>query len=101
MHRGSRPAAVLQYGSIDGTITADDYNSNDSSTSDLSSPSALAIALEEGLIPIDPQTGFQSTKHIDCITSAHKHGFLPLNSVGEPYQNSTVDNSSLFYACKF
>ena len=91
VQRGSRPARVVEYGSLDG-IATDDGNSNDN---DFSSPSALAMAVEEGLVPVDPKSG-PSTAHLDCITSPHKHGFLPLNNSGEPYQNPSGD--SLFFA---
>ncbi|KAL7541067.1 hypothetical protein ACHAXR_010602 [Thalassiosira sp. AJA248-18] len=99
VERGSRPATVAQYGSIDGGVT-DDCNSIDPSNGFACSPSALATAVEQGLVPIDPRTGFHSTAHLDCITSAHKHGFLPLNNSGEPYQKPSPLNgaASLFFA---
>ena len=99
VEQGIRPATAAQYGSIDGGAT-DDYNSNDGSNGFAGSPSALATAVEQGLVPVDPRTGFHSTAHLDCITSVHKHGFLPLSNTGEPYQKSGAVNnaSSLFFA---
>jgi hypothetical protein len=98
--QGCRPATVAQYGSIDGR--ADDENdSSDALHSRLScSPSALATALARGLIPIDPRTGFQSTAHLDCITSPHKYGFLPLSNVAGSHQQpiTPIDATSLFFA---
>jgi len=99
IQRGSRPAIVCQYGTLSGTVT-DDYDSNDRLNGYSRSPSSLATAVERGLIPIDPKTGFQSTSHLDTITSEHKHGFLPLNNSGVPYQppNSANEAASLFFA---
>lgn len=99
IERGSRPATVAQYGSIDGRIS-DDYHSGDVSNGFSCSPSALATAVEQGLVPIDPRTGCHSSAHLDCITSQHKHGFLPLSNSGEPYRkaNPSNDAASLFFA---
>jgi len=99
VERGSRPATAAQYGSTDGGVT-DDYNSSDAANDYLCSPSALATAVEQGLVPIDPRTGFHSTSHLDCISSAHRHGFLPLDNSGEPYhkRSSPSDAASLFFA---
>ena len=97
--QGCRPATLAQYGSIDGR--ADDENdSNGASHSRFScSASALATAVEHGMIPIDPRTGFQSTAHLDCITSPSRYGFLPLSNVTGAYpQLPPIDAASLFFA---
>ncbi|KAL7472785.1 hypothetical protein ACHAXS_013146 [Conticribra weissflogii] len=96
--RGSRPAMVAQYGSIDGSIPVDVKGGSSDSVS--YSPSALATAVEEGLVPIDPRTGFHSAAHLDSITSRQKYGFLPLNSSGEPYQQqrASYDAITHFFA---
>eukprot|EP00584_Thalassiosira_punctigera_P016787 CAMPEP_0172560430 /NCGR_PEP_ID=MMETSP1067-20121228/88654_1 /TAXON_ID=265564 ORGANISM="Thalassiosira punctigera, Strain Tpunct2005C2" /NCGR_SAMPLE_ID=MMETSP1067 /ASSEMBLY_ACC=CAM_ASM_000444 /LENGTH=1363 /DNA_ID=CAMNT_0013350221 /DNA_START=178 /DNA_END=4266 /DNA_ORIENTATION=- len=96
VERGSRPAAVAQYGSIDGRVT-DDCNISDALSVFTRSPSALATAVEEGLVPVDPRTGFHSTAHLDCITSPHKHGFLPLSKSGEPYQKPSSSYDAAFF----
>jgi phosphatidylinositol 4-kinase len=96
VEQGSRPATVAQYGSVDGHQDGDDYNSGFTY-----SPSALATAMEQGLVPFDPRTGSHSMAHLDCITSSHNHGFLPLNdNSGEPYQpiHPTNDADRLFFA---
>ena len=95
VEQGSRPATVAQYGSVDGHQDGDDYNSGFTY-----SPSALATAMEQGLVPFDPRTGSHSMAHLDCITSSHNHGFLPLNNSGEPCQpiHSTNVPDSLFFA---
>ncbi|KAL9181380.1 hypothetical protein ACHAXT_010185 [Thalassiosira profunda] len=84
------------YGSIDGTAV-DDFGPGGASSNGFSSPSELATAVEQGLVPVDPRTGHHSTAHLDCITAAHKHGFLPLNSAGELLHPSN-DATSLFFA---
>jgi len=94
--RGSRPAMVAQYGSIDGSVPVDFETSNSDCVS--YSPSALATAVEEGLVPIDPRTGFHSAAHLDSITSQQKYGFLPLNSSGEPYQQQHMSYVTHFFA---
>ena len=98
VERGSRPATVAQYGSIDGSYPGDVESSGNAGFS--FSPSALATAVEEGLVPIDPRTGFHSAAHLDSITSPQKFGFLPLSNAGEPYQQQRQlqDASSLFFA---
>lgn len=93
IRRGSQPAFNAQYGSMsdESPVEADDILAQ--------SPSALATAVERGLVPVDPDTGFHSTQHLDCITSPQKYGFLPLNNSGEPYQEKRqADASSLFLA---
>lgn len=92
IRRGSRPASKAQYGS-----TNDDRQVVEAGDILAQSPSALATAVERGLVPVDPATGFHSTHHLDCITSPQKYGFLPLNNSGEPYQeNRQADAVSLF-----
>ncbi|KAL7548993.1 hypothetical protein ACHAWF_012261 [Thalassiosira exigua] len=88
VEEGSRPATIAQYGQEYGSL-ADDSNAFSYS------PSALATAVEQGLVPIDPRNSSHSTKHLDCITAAHKYGFLPL-----PYQkpSHTDDAAALFFA---
>jgi hypothetical protein len=85
IRRGSLPANKAQYGSINEEIRIDLEPGDNFS----SSPSALATAVEKGLVPIDPGTGFHSTRHLDCITSPQKFGFLPLNKSGDPYQETS------------
>jgi hypothetical protein len=99
VEQGCRPATAAQYGSVDGQV-ADDFDSCNTSNCFSYSPSALATAMEQGLIPVDPRTGSHSIAHLDCITSSHNHGFLPLNSSGEPHQksNSSNDENRLFFA---
>lgn len=41
------------------------------------SPSILMNAVEKGLVPIHPLTGFPSVRHLDVMSSYHKFGFLP------------------------
>lgn len=96
IEEGIRPAIRAQYGSVDGKMQADVVPNNEFTFS----PSALATAVEGGLLPIDPKTGFHSAKHLDCITSPKKYGFLPLNTTGEPYQQQcrSSDGTSLFFA---
>ena len=92
IRRGSKPATSAQYGTHEEQIQEIEYGDNFTS-----SPSALATAVENGLVPIDPSTGFHSTQHLDCITSPQKYGFLPLNNSGEPYQEKReADAVSLF-----
>lgn len=85
--QGCKPATKAQYGGIKDNIRVDIEVGGDFATS----PSALATAVEKGLVPIDPRTGFHSTQHLDCITSPQKYGFLPLNNSGEPYQKKRQD----------
>ena len=99
VEQGSRPATAAQYGSIDGQVS-DEFDSSDTSNGFSYSPSALATAMEQGLVPVDPRTGSHSISHLDCITSPHNHGFLPLNNSGEPYQKANPSNDAdrLFFA---
>eukprot|EP00804_Cyclotella_cryptica_P021648 CCRYP_020565-RA/>CCRYP_020565-RA protein AED:0.01 eAED:0.01 QI:1633/1/1/1/1/1/4/3832/512 len=92
--QGSKPATKAQYGGVKDNIRVDSEVCGDFANS----PSALATAVEKGLVPIDPRTGFHSTQHLDCITSPQKYGFLPLNNSGEPYQEKrqACDAVSLF-----
>ncbi|KAL3779168.1 hypothetical protein HJC23_002019 [Cyclotella cryptica] len=92
--QGSKPATKAQYGGVKDNIRVDIEVGGDFANS----PSALATAVEKGLVPIDPRTGFHSTQHLDCITSPQKYGFLPLNNSGEPYQEKrqACDAVSLF-----
>lgn len=55
--------------------------------------------MEQGLIPVDPRTGV-SSRHLECVSSVQKHGFLPLDDFGEPYRRSNLSNdaASLFFA---
>lgn len=93
IRRGSKPATKAQYGSTDDDIRVD-IETDDHFAS---SPSALATAVERGLVPVDPVTGFHSTGHLDCITSPQTYGFLPLNNSGDPYQEKQqTDAPSLF-----
>ena len=93
IRRGSKPATKAQYGSMDDDIRVDIETGDHFA----SSPSALATAVERGLVPVDPVTGFHSTGHLDCITSPQTYGFLPLNNSGDPYQEKQqTDASSLF-----
>ncbi|KAL7509620.1 hypothetical protein ACHAXN_006556 [Cyclotella atomus] len=93
IRRGSKPATKAQYGSGSDEFQMD----SDAGGNFANSPSALATAVENGLVPIDPGTGFHSTSHLDCITSPQKYGFLPLNNSGEPYQEKRqTDPVSLF-----
>ena len=93
IRRGSKPATEAQYGTHDEKMQEVEYGDNNFT----SSPSELATAVERGLVPIDPGTGFHSTHHLDCITSPQKYGFLPLNNSGEPYQEKRqADAVSLF-----
>lgn len=100
VEQGCRPATMAQYGSIDGRVDDESDLSDPSHYRFSRSPSALATAVEQGLIPIDPRTGFQSTAHLDCITSPHKYGFLPLSNVAGAYQQPLppIDAVSLFFA---
>jgi len=94
---GSRPAYVCQYGSIDGTIGEECNYDHDES---VFSPSALATSVEQGLVPVDPRTGWHSKAHLDAIASPRKYGFLPLHHSSDSYQKQmqTKDARSLFFA---
>ncbi len=52
----------------------------DSSNTGPFSPSAIMTAAESGSIPIDPDTGYPSLKHLDVLCAPQKFGFLPLLS---------------------
>ena len=96
---GSRPAYVTQYGSIDGAVEEESNSEYDDSARGFS-PSALATSVEQGLIPVDPRTGWHSKAHLDVIASPHKYGFLPLHHSSDSYQKQmqTKDARSLFFA---
>ena len=94
IQKGGRPASLAHYGSIDPV------EGGCEELQFASSPSEIATAVENGYVPVDPRTGFSSTKHIDVISSTRQHGFLPLTSSGAPCE--TIDDSdtaSLFFAC--
>jgi hypothetical protein len=42
--------------------------------------SSLTAAIENGSIPIDPNSGDASTKHLECLSAKRKFGFLPLDT---------------------
>lgn len=96
---GSRPAYVCQYGSIDGTV-GEVFNSEHDDISRVFSPSALATSVEQGLVPVDPRTGWHSKAHLDVIASPRRYGFLPLHHSSDSYQKQmeTKDARSLFFA---
>jgi hypothetical protein len=96
---GSRPAYVTQYGSIDGTAEEESDSQNNNSLIGFS-PSALATSVEQGLVPVDPRTGWHSKSHLDAIASPRKYGFLPLHHPGDSYQKQlqTKDARCLFFA---
>ncbi len=96
---GSRPAYVCQYGSIDGTVGEGSDAENDD-ISRVFSPSALATSVEQGLVPVDPRTGWHSKAHLDVIASPRKYGFLPLHHSSDSYQKQmeSKDARSLFFA---
>lgn len=93
IQKGGRPASLAHYGSIDPVEGGCDE------LQFASSPSEIATAVEKGFVPVDPRTGFSSTKHIDVISSTRKHGFLPLTSSGAPCETIDSDTASLFFAC--
>jgi len=93
IQKGGRPASLAHYGSIDPVEGGCDE------LQFASSPSEIATAVENGFVPVDPRTGFSSTKHIDVISSTRKHGFLPLTSSGAPCETTDSDTASLFFAC--
>jgi len=96
---GSRPAYVCQYGSIDGTV-GEDSNPEHDDIARVFSPSSLATSVEQGLVPVDPRTGWHSKAHLDAIASPRKYGFLPLHHSSDSYQKQmqTKDARSLFFA---
>lgn len=96
---GSRPAYVCQYGSIDGTV-GEEADSEHDDIARVFSPSSLATSVEQGLVPVDPRTGWHSKGHLDAIASPRKYGFLPLHHSSDSYQKQmqTKDARSLFFA---
>lgn len=96
---GSRPAYITQFGSIDGTVEEESNYEHDDIARGFS-PSALATTVEQGLVPVDPRTGWHSKAHLDAIASPRKYGFLPLHHSSDSYQKQmqTKDARSLFFA---
>ena len=96
---GSRPAYVTQYGSIDG-MGRDEADTEHDDINMIFSPSALAATVEQGLVPVDPRTGWHSKAHLDAIASPRKYGFLPMHHSNDSYQKhmKTDDARSLFFA---
>lgn len=45
------------------------------------SPSDLMAAVESGFVPVDPNTGFPSVKHMDSVSATARFGFLPLEGM--------------------
>ncbi|KAL7454123.1 hypothetical protein ACHAWC_009304, partial [Mediolabrus comicus] len=68
---GSRPAYVTQYGSIEGTAEEESDSQHDDFAFGVS-PSALATSVEQGLVPVDPRTGWHSKSHLDAIASPRR-----------------------------
>lgn len=96
---GSRPAYVTQYGAIEGTVEEESDSQHDEFAFGVS-PSALATSVEQGLVPVDPRTGWHSKSHLDSIASPRRYGFLPLHNTSDSYQKQlqTKDARSLFFA---
>lgn len=61
----------------------------------LNSPSDLMDAVESGIVPVNPTTGYPSVKHLDSVSASRRFGFLPIEdealrlarSHGTPHRN--------------
>jgi phosphatidylinositol 4-kinase B len=84
---GEESAVELAFGvgDGDGTATSDPVGETRAVNFDLAhrplnSPSDLMDAVESGIVPVDPTTGYPSVKHLDSISARHRFGFLPFNN---------------------
>ena len=91
MDRAEKSAYLLMH----GTNKLDNNNVENNNQYDknyLSSPFAVADAIKNGHVPIDPTSGRPSTKHLEAITESSKHNFLPLTT-----SSSSINNQCFHY----
>jgi hypothetical protein len=58
------------------------------------SPSDFMNSVEQGIIPIDPSTGFPSVRHLDIVSAHRRYGFLPLDKGESRLGGEGLRNSS-------
>jgi len=83
---GGSPARVLEHGNGEHDdamnigshgILSETVGSNGPDFEN--SPSAVMSAVEAGLIPVHPNTGYPSLRHLDSVSSRQTFGFSPLD----------------------